>query len=265
MKKLFAIMSLVFLFGLFGLTLGYGLLNNFEFDSLLDGILLPVLTNSLVVATSLVDGILSLSFTPELIIGLGLVVIGLLMGLLTLIVNLKRKNLLIGLLGFLTFLLTFGLVLAAINNVEALGDVSLVTYILSQLDSNLTSGLIISGFYGVTVLLLLSVSFMTLAKPSLKTKKITTKVVKTKSPVNTKDVTSDFQPAVSAAPTTSDQELAELIKLVLVEELQFVKQQSMPSQGIDVSLLRRVVAEEVAKVSLTEEKVRQIVLETVKK
>lgn len=268
MKKLGNILLLLLALAFIGVLVGYGVGNTFDYSTLLAMLITD--TNSFVLGT--VDHLLS--FINPLTLGLrlyvygGLTVLGLLMGLFILIRLLKQGRVFKALIGFLSPLIVaaFGIAFLSPNFYGT--NEPFYAYLLAQFSESAFVNLAFLG--SLTILPVLFFGIVTLqglfSKRSPRSKVIVKKVkkvVKVKdeskrsvqplvAPVVTSSVTlpEGVQP-LPAQPqgTQADLQLTELVKLVLSEELNAVRQPSYGGYGssVDVNTVRRIVTEELAK------------------
>jgi hypothetical protein len=232
----------------------YGFLNNFDFDALTEPlILLPTMF------LDYARGFLTtfdLSGTTNLLI-IGGTAFGVLLGLIAMIRGFVVRRPLSGILALIasTDLFALGVSLIIVNPELPRGR--FIWVLVDGISSDLIGTLFLGGALGLIFLALLLTYILGL------TAKRRVKVQAAPKIPLTPTVQQTLQPATVApnVPSSSDS-LSELVKVVMQEELNLMRntQQIYPNQGlnqptpsnpyasnIDVQLVRRIVAEEVAK------------------
>jgi hypothetical protein len=268
MKKLGNILLLLLTFAFVGVLVGYGVGNNFDYSTLLD--MLVTDTNSFVLGTlnHLLSFINPLTLGLRLYVYAGLAVLGLLMGLFILIRLLKQGRAFKAFIGFVSPLIVAALGIAFLSPNFYGTNEPFYAYLLAQLSGSQFVNLAFLG--SLTILPVLFFGIVTLQglfskrspRSNVIVKKVK-KVVKVKdqsklavqplaAPVAASSVTlpESVQPLPAPAQVTqADLQLTELVKLVLSEELNTVRQPSYGGYGasVDVNTVRRIVTEELAK------------------
>ena len=260
MKNKFFKILLVVSIVLLGVLVGvYGFLNDFAFTELLD-LLIDIPTMILAYFTEFFS-------TFNLAGGSNIAVVavtatGILLGLFTLVRGFVARRPLAGLIAAIavTVFLAGGISILIVDP-DFFGGVSLLNFLIAGFSSDLVGTLFLAG----TLLLLLDILFLIFILGFTAKKRI--KVKKAKKIPLSPTLQPTLQPATittSTAPTTpSSDGLSELVKVVMQEELNMMRntQQVYPNnQGfnststsnpyasnLDIQLVRRVVAEEFAK------------------
>lgn len=251
--KILLVVSILLLGVLVGV---YGFLNAFVFTDLLN--LFMAIPNLILAYFTEFFSTFNLAGGTNIVILAGTTV-GLLLGLFSLVRGFIARRPLAGLIAAIavSVLLASGVSLLMVNP-DYFGGVSLLNFLIAGLSSNLVGTLMLGGALGlVFVILLFTFILGVTAKKRIKVKK--TKKI----PLAPK-LQSTLQPATVTAPATpSSDGLSELVKVVMQEELNMMRntQQVYPNnQGfnpatpsnpyasnLDIQLVRRVVAEEFAK------------------
>ena len=260
MKNKFVKILLVVSIVLLGVLVGvYGFLNDFVFTELLD-LFIDIPTMILAYFTEFFS-------TFNLAGGSNIAVVavtatGILLGLFTLVRGFVARRPLAGLIAAIavTVFLAGGISILIVD-ADFFGGVSLLNFLIDGFSSDLVGTLFLAG----TLLLLLDILFLIFILGFTAKKQI--KVKKAKKIPLSPTLQPTLQPATittSTAPTTpSSDGLSELVKVVMQEELNMMRntQQVYPNnQGfnststsnpyasnLDIQLVRRVVAEEFAK------------------
>lgn len=260
MKKLGNLLLVLLGLAWVGIVVGYGAVNNFAFEPLLDSLI--------TLGTGTIDHLLS--FINPLTLGLrlyvyaGVLILGLVLGLFIFIRLLKQGRIFKALLGFVSPLIVAGLGIAFVAPDYFSTGLAFYEYLLSVVTTSLPTVLFLGSltiipvlFFGIITLQGLFSTRNRLAKAG-KPKKVVVK--KTKAQALESSVAASAQPLAQAtpitapipapAPSNSDLQLTELVKLVLAEELTGARQPAYnpyASSAMDPNLIRRIVAEELAK------------------
>jgi hypothetical protein len=247
----------------------YGVLNNFNYDSLIVALL--ALPNVFIAFAQAWLANISFSGLTNLL-ALGGLGVGLLLGLFTLIRGFIVRRPLIGLISFIAAIALFVLgVSLVLPNAFATPGLRYFNYLLDGLSTNLMGTLFIASLLLLIYLFLfLLMIFGFTSKPKTKKPKATKKVTNVGATPLAPTQAAAVQPSTLIQPTplststsgnTQDASLNELVKLVMAEELQAMRggyaqtpnqgypMNMMPTSGygIDVNVIRRVVVEELAK------------------
>jgi hypothetical protein len=271
MKKLYLTLLVISLLAFVGLT-GFALLKSeFEFVKVLQPFL-SLLNAPIQFALPVID---AGNFTDVEVLGLGgLIAIAFIGGLVSLIFKISKRRLMAGLTSLVLTVLSAYLIVAMIvpyfsvlNDGVGIGRYAFyIGDIISSgsFDADLFYTILDNGslvpLLALDILLLLTLNAL-FSKG--KTSKVVTKVKVKKVPDSKKVVVADVgnkvsptQPApvgpVTPAPSTltTDTTLSELVRLVMAEEVQALK--NSPTYGstntqVDAALIRRIVAEELSR------------------
>jgi hypothetical protein len=233
-----------------GIIVGYGVVNNFTFDPLLES-LISLFTGTINHLTSLID---------PLTLGLRLYIYG---GLFILIRLLKQGRIFKALFGFLSPIFLAGLGITFVAPDYFTTGMAFYEYLLSEISVNLINVLYLGSLtiipvlvFGIVTLQGLFTTRSRLAKTG-KPKKVVVKKLNVKTsevsiPASSQPLSQDPSITTSvpaASVLNSDLQLTDLVKLVLAEELSGGRPtyNSFMPAGVDANLVRRIVAEELAK------------------
>lgn len=271
MKKLYLTFLVISFLAFLGLT-GYAVVQS-EFDFVL--VLQPTLSLLNAPIQFALPVIEEGTFTEIEVLALGgFFVVAFIGGFISLIIKSGKRRLMAGLTSIVLFVLTAYLIVAMIvPNFSVLNDgIGLTRYafylgdIISTgtFDSELFNEMLLNGslipLIALDILLLLSLNalFSKGSKAKVTTKVKVKKVAETKKVVVTQETkvaptqtvqTTTVAPT-SPVPLTNDATLSDLVKLVLAEEVQALKNPgsfNTQSSQLDSALIRRIVAEELSR------------------
>jgi len=242
-----------------GIIVGNGVVTNFTFDPLLES-LISLFTGTINHLTSLIN---PLTLGLRLYIYGGLTFFALVLGLFILIRLLKQGRIFKALFGFLSPIILVGLGITFVAPDYFTTGMAFYEYLVSEMSVNLINVLYLGSltiipvlFFGIVTLQGLFSTRPRLAKTG-KSKKVVVKKLNVQTsevPIPASSQPLSQAPSITnsvpaASVSNSDLQLTELVKLVLAEELSGGRpsyNSFMPAGG-DANLVRRIVAEELAK------------------
>lgn len=271
MKKLYLTLLVISFLAFLGLT-GYAVVQSeFDFVSVLQPTL-SLLNAPIQFALPVIE---EGTFTEIEVLALGgFFVVAFIGGFISLIVKSSKRRLMAGLTSFVLFLITAYLIVALIvPNFSVLNNgvgINRYVYYIGDIistgtfDGELFNEILLNGslipLVALDILLLLTLNalFSKGSKAKVSTKVKVKKVVETKKVVFSEDtkvtptqsVQSTTVAPVSTAPLTTDATLSDLVKLVLAEEVQALKNPgsfNTQNSQLDTALIRRIVAEELSR------------------
>jgi hypothetical protein len=239
-----SILGLAILVGVFGIN------NNFNFEVLTAPVIL--------LSTTFLDYVIAFSTSFDLTGTTNLVIVGglafgALIGLSALIRGLIVRKPFSGLFAFVAAINLFAIGVSLIMINPTLPRGRFIWVLVDGIDTDLINTLVIGGALGLVILAL----FLTYVLGSSPKRRVKVRVVTTMPLSPT--IQPSLQPASVTPNTTSNTDtLSDLVKVVMQEELNLMRntQQIYPNQPnpsnpyantIDVQMVRRIVAEEVAK------------------
>lgn len=239
-----SILGLAILVGVFGIN------NNFNFEVLTAPVIL--------LSTTFLDYVIAFSTSFDLTGTTNLVIVGglafgALIGLSALIRGLIVRKPFSGLIAFVAAIDLFAIGVSLIMINPTLPRGRFIWVLVDGIDTDLINTLVIGGALGLVILAL----FLTYVLGSSPKRRVKVRVVTTMPLSPT--IQPSLQPASVTPNTTSNTDtLSDLVKVVMQEELNLMRntQQIYPNQPnpsnpyantIDVQMVRRIVAEEVAK------------------
>ena len=242
-----------------GIIVGYGVVNNFTFDPLLES-LISLFTGTINHLTSLID---PLTLGLRLYVYGGLIIFALALGLFIFIRLLKQGRIFKALFGFLSPVILAGLGITFVAPDYFTTGMAFYEYLLSEISVNLINVLYLGSLtiipvlvFGIVTLQGLFTTRSRLAKTG-KPKKVVVKKLNVQTsevsiPASSQPLSQDPSITTSVPASSvlnSDLQLTELVKLVLAEELSGGRSSynSFMPAGVDANLVRRIVAEELAK------------------
>lgn len=262
-KNILPILLILNLLALIGASVGYGVVFNFDYTTVINSAMtLPVIYVDFVTAW-----IANISFAGTTILivlaGTGL---GALLALIVLIRGFVVRNPFLGLLSFLSVLVffTMGVSMVIPGAFETEG-LRYINFLLNGLSSDLIGTLLLAATIGLTFTLLFLVFLLGFrAKPKQKVLEETITIPPPAPQPSTLQPAGLSQPSTNPAstvPPSQDQNLNDLIKMVMAEELTAMRTGYPPvvnpgfgvnmmpgnAYGMDLNLVRRVVVEELAK------------------
>jgi hypothetical protein len=239
-----SILGLAILVGVFGIN------NNFNFEVLTAPVIL--------LSTTFLDYVIAFSTSFDLTGTTNLVIVGglafgTLIGLVALVRGFLVKRPFSGLIAFVAAIDLFAIGVSLIMINPTLPRGRFIWVLVDGIDTDLINTLVIGGALGLVILAL----FLTYILGSSPKRRVKVRVVTTMPLSPT--IQPSLQPASVTPNTTSNTDtLSDLVKVVMQEELNLMRntQQIYPNQPnpsnpyantIDVQMVRRIVAEEVAK------------------
>ena len=239
-----SILGLAILVGVFGIN------NNFNFEVLTAPVIL--------LSTTFLDYVIAFSTSFDLTGTTNLVIVGglafgALIGLVALVRGFLVKRPFSGLIAFVAAIDLFAIGVSLIMINPTLPRGRFIWVLVDGIDTDLINTLVIGGALGLVILAL----FLTYVLGSSPKRRVKVRVVTTMPLSPT--IQPSLQPASVTPNTTSNTDtLSDLVKVVMQEELNLMRntQQIYPNQPnpsnpyantIDVQMVRRIVAEEVAK------------------
>lgn len=271
MKKFRVFFLIMTVIVIFGAVVAYGLFsgNGFDFTPILG----PFIKLFLSFIQFVIEYIAAPSFVfPDILYLVGIIG-GPLLALILFFVGLKRKDFFAAVLGFLSPILfvyaLVGLFIPYYPNIpENLDNATpYLEIFLNDINTNIIRASIFGFVFGITIIVtfILMITFITANfRASRKQKKITVVPSTAQTPLHATSSAAGPQPSIpvspiAGAPSTQDTQLADLIKLVMAEELNAMRggypapgnpgfaMNGSQGYGLDVNLVRRIVVEELAK------------------